>query len=214
MSTLEEQVEGEQAEYEREEEDAHADEAQSEPEEVEPEPEPEPEGHAIGPDELRKAERAIDSQRKKLAGILGDDYVSHDCVLCGGIGFVPELPPIGTTFTIEEGEAGPVLRAEAPLSDADLLQAPDKGPCDECGARGFVLTGSKNPNAKMAPCSKCSGNGWVQKAREVPMQSFGLAPNTTTGTPSPSAVAGMGPDAWGRAAGHPHWGVPPASIPG
>jgi hypothetical protein len=183
--------------------------------ETEPPPEPEPAGDPlpnIGPDELRRAELAITAQRKKLAGILGDDYVQHDCPLCAALGFLPELPDAGTRLEFFEGENGLELAlAEAPVDPA-FVQAKDKAPCDWCDALGFVLSGSQNPNARVVPCSKCSGNGWVTVAADA---SPGLVPASSQNVPpaaAPGPPAGIGPDAWGRPEGHVHWGVPPSSI--
>lgn len=214
MTTTAEQVEQEQEEYEREragdaQRDAEEEESAAREEAAEAEPlEP------IGPDELRKAENAISAQRKKLAGILGESYVAHDCPMCSSLGFVPELPPPGTEFALVPDEDGaPVLMAKPPLAE-ELQQAPDKGPCPECAALGSVKTGSKNPNAQVAPCSKCSGNGWVTIAREATQYAPPPPLDGLGAVPPPAPPPGVGIDAWGRPAGHQHWGVPPAQIPG
>ena len=199
-----EQVEAEQDSYEN----------PPEPDEPEPdEPEPEP-AQAIGPDELRKAERAIDAHRKKLAGILGESYVAHDCLLCAGVGFVPELPPIGTVLTLAETEEGPTLEFAAPNTAESYPEARDKQACDWCEAFGFVRSGSKNPNAAVVPCSKCSGNGWVAKPVDVPPAATTYAQATYAEANTPPPPPGIGEDPWGRPAGHKHWGVAPALIPG
>lgn len=221
MTTMAEQVEGEQSEYEREREEESEDaeldsEEESEDEEAEAEEaEAQPEAlAAIGPDEIRKAERAIEAERRKLAGILGDAYVAHDCPLCSALGFLPELPPVGTTLLVNEGEAGVEFLAMPPQATPDYIAAKDKGPCDWCNAEGLVTTGSRNPNAAVMPCSKCNGNGWVMIAVPEP------APAAPTYVPAPTPNGApvyqqtLGPDAWGRPEGHAHWGVPPANIPG
>lgn len=168
----------------------------------------------IGPEEIAKAEKARDAQRRKLAGILGDGYVAHDCPMCSALGFLPELPPVGVVLEVVPDGDTVGFNVQAPEPQPDYVQAPDKEACPWCEALGFVVTGSRNPNAAVAPCTKCSGNGWVTKAVEVAPVSPVLAPQqypTTTGGPAPD---GLGLDAWGRPAGHQHWGVPPASIPG
>jgi hypothetical protein len=221
MSALEEMVAEEQESFEAEEEaEAEAfesedeDAAAAESEDGDESPDAEPELRAIGPQEIQKAERAIATQRKKLAGILGDEYVAHDCLLCGALGFVPELPPPGTTFTTVQDEAGIALVAAPPEPERQLVRAKDKAPCDWCDAEGFVDTGSKNPNTKFMPCTKCAGNGWVIVAVDEPVTpAFGAVPTVQM----PDAQAGtenVGADAWGRPAGHQHWGVPPAMIQG
>ena len=63
--------------------------------------EKEPQAFAsIGEKEIRAAERARDAYRKKIASILGDVAVVHECLLCAGLGYLPDLPPQGTTFSI------------------------------------------------------------------------------------------------------------------
>jgi hypothetical protein len=221
MTTLEEQIaEAEAPEPDEEEEAVEAEEDEpEEPEEPEreaesAEPPEQPALTAIGPDEIRKAENAISAQRKKLGGILGDDYVAHDCLVCSGLGFVPELPPAGVMFVAVESEDGMTLLAQEPEPQRNLVEAKDKTGCDWCAGEGFVLSGSKNPNAAVVPCSKCSGNGWVMVP--VEQSSPPVAAAVTTGeTPaSPANTEGLGHDAWGRPAGHQHWGVPPAMIQG
>lgn len=221
MTTMAEQVESEQSEHdaEREAEDAEHDgddETENKNEEAEAEEaEAEPEALAtIGPDEIRKAERAIDAERKKLAGILGDAYVAHDCPLCSALGFLPELPPEGTTLLVSEGEAGIEFLAMPPQAQPEYVDAKDKGPCDWCNAEGLVRTGSRNPNAAVMPCSKCSGNGWVMIVVNEPAPALPPPPPPVAPNGAPMYVAPIGPDAWGRPEGHTHWGVPPANIQG
>lgn len=221
MTTMAEQVEAEQETFDSEQEDDDAehdaeDENEDENEEADAEDvEAQPEAlAAIGPDEIRKAERAIDAERRKLAGILGEAYVAHDCPLCSALGFLPELPPVGTQLLVNEGEAGIEFLAMPPQVQPEYIAARDKGPCDWCNAEGFVTTGSKNPNAAVMGCSKCQGNGWVMIAVAEPPQAPPPGGVALTPTGAPVYVPTIGPDAWGRPEGHVHWGVPPANIQG
>lgn len=185
-------------------------------EEGEAEAEPEqPSGLApIGPEEIRKAERARSDQQKRLARILGAEYVAHECLFCTGLGFTPELPPVGATFHIVQGADGPTFEVQGPTDDIPLLTAPDKTMCDECDGYGEVLTGSKAPHGMVAPCSKCAGNGWIMVARESPVV-LDFSPALASPVAGVAVQGSNGaPDAWGRPAGHVHWGVPPASVPG
>lgn len=214
MTTLAEMVEEEAAAAEAEEEAASAEPEDDEPE-AEPEDEPEPEALApIGPEEIRKAERAREGQRKRLAAILGDDYVAHECIFCSGLGFNPEPPPPGASFLVVETEDGLAFQVEPPPPEIPLLQAPDKAMCPECDGWGEVLSGSKAAHGMVTPCSKCAGNGWVITPRDEPYVAG--APPVTAPPPAayipPSVQAGE--DGWGRPPGHQHWGVPPAMIPG
>ncbi len=214
MATLTQLVEEEAARAEAEEpeeEEAEAEEPEPEPEPEEPEEAEEPEALAvIGEEEIRKAEKAREAQRKRLAGILGETYVAHECIFCSGLGFTPEPPPVGTTLTVVEGEDGLAFEAQPPAPPVPLLPAPDKEMCPECDGYGEVLSGSKAPHGAITVCSKCSGNGWVIVPRAEPVGALTMPPMTVTPPPSLEGV----PDAWGRAFGHPHWGVPPAQIPG
>ncbi len=206
------------------EEEAAAAEAEAKAAEPEPEPgpgpEPEPQEReqqafvAIGEKEIKQAERARDAYRKRIGSILGDEAVVHECLLCAGLGYLPDLPPPGTQFGIALGEDGPALVASEPLSEPEYVAALDKAECPECQGLGLVKTGAKTEHGRIAPCSKCSGNGWVMIARAEP-----LAAGISSTTPPPVAADGspaiqLGPDAWGRPFGHKHWGVPPAQIPG
>jgi hypothetical protein len=198
--------------------EAEADEAEvEEEEEAEPEPEPEPDPEplaAIGEEAIKKAERARDAQRKRLAGILGDDYVAHECMFCSGLGYTPEPPPVGARLTVIQTDDGLAFEAEPPPSEIPLRQAPDKGRCGECDGYGEILTGSRAPHGMVAPCSKCNGNGWLTVIRPEPPTANVTMTHAAIGQPTPGMIAAGTPDAWGRPAGHQHWGVPPAQIPG
>lgn len=201
--------------------EAERDDVEGEPEteEVEPITEPEPEQEAqpfahVGPNEIKKAERAIEAQRERLGKILGGEAVAHECILCAGMGYLPDVPPPSTRFEVVATDNGVGLAALEPEPEAEYPEAKDKQACDWCDGWGFVLTGAKNPNAKVGPCSKCSGNGWVT----VPVEAGQVAalPQSPTPVPPPESlkVGTEMVDAWGREYGHPHWGVPPANIRG
>ncbi len=216
MTTLEETVDeealNEELEHLHDEEAAEAEPA--------PEPEPEPADEepeallSITPEQIAKAERARSAQQKRLAGILGEGYVEHECIFCTGLGFTPEPPPLGATFTVVSGEDGPTFEVQAALSDIPLLQAPDKQACDECDGYGEVLSGSRAPHAMVVPCTRCAGNGWVMVARELPIATVAPAVDGGPRALDTPDLGALGADAWGRPQGHKHWGVPPASIPG
>lgn len=214
MTTLAEQVESEQEEYERGDEDEDEG-AEDEDEGAEEAEEGEQEQlEAIGPGELAKAEKAIQGQRKRLAGILGESYVAHDCPLCAALGFVPELPPLGTQFLATEEEGGLVLLAKPPEEALPLVQARDKAMCDWCEGYGQVTSGARNEYAAVVPCTKCAGNGWVMVAVAGPLATPAYELPVVAAPEPVNAAAQLGQDAWGRPPGHQHWGVPPAQIPG
>lgn len=212
MSTIAEMARAEADETEAHEaEAAEAGELDENETTVAPEVEDEPEA-SVGEAEIRKAEKAIEAQRRKLAGILGDGAVAHECLFCTGLGFVPELPPLGALAQVVD-EGGPALAWSAPgQPPADLLQAADKATCDACNGYGEQVTGSRNPHALTAPCGKCNGNGWMGVI--PPSQGYTIPP-VTTGPggipPAPSAPL-IPPDAWDRPQGHPHYGIPPSMV--
>jgi hypothetical protein len=211
MPTFLETAEREAAEAEAETEEAEEEETPAPPAPDEDEPE---QLATIGEEAIKKAESAMRAQRKRLAGILGADYVAHECLFCSGLGYTPEPPPLGARLHIIETADGLGFEAEPPPSEIPLKQAPDKGICGECDGYGEVLTGSRAPHGMVAPCSKCNGNGWLMVIRPEP----GVPIWQGTASPQPVPTLGMieagTPDAWGRPAGHQHWGVPPAQIPG
>ena len=221
MTTLTEMVEQEAARAENEEPESEPEEeAAAESGESEPEDEPEPEEEqpealaAIGEAEIRKAEKAIEGQRKKLAAIFGEEAVAHDCLLCSGLGFMPELPPLGTRFTFVQGEDGPALNFDAPEPEPEYRQATDKETCSECGGFGQTLTGAKKPAQVLWQCGACNGSGFIQTGAIVVSTAPTAPPAPYEPAPIPQVDVGLAPDQWGRPAGHQHWGVPPALIAG
>lgn len=185
------------------------------PDETEPEPTPEPEPEPVegfGPKEMRLVEKAIDAQRRKLSLIIGADQVAHDCPVCSARGFLSAEPPIGLRLEFVQGENGIDVGVVPPETPPELKHAPDKGICDECDGWGEVITGARNPNTAIWQCSKCNGNGYVTVIREQP--AYQLPPVTTSPgglIPAPADV-GLPPDAWGRPAGHPHYGLLPSQV--
>lgn len=214
MTTMAEQVEAEQEEFEAEGEGEPEPEPDPEPAPDEPEAPPEPEAIAIGPEEIAKAERARDAYRKKIGGILGDEAVEHECILCAGLGYLPALPPPGVMFTVVDTEEGPALHAEESPAPVPFKQASDKETCAECDGYGQTKTGAKAPGQEYWQCGKCGGSGWTMKQGEVQPQAPPSYFPEMPAAPAPVLAIDGPPDAWGRPPGHQHWGVPPASIVG
>ena len=214
MTTMAEQVEAEQEEYEHEGESEPEPEPDPEPAPDEPEP-AEPEAAVvIGPDELKKAEAARKSYRTKIANILGEENVEHECIMCAGLGYLAGMPPAGVTFTIVYTEDGPTLIADEPRAEVQFPQASDKETCPECNGYGQTKTGAKPPGQEYWQCGVCGGSGWrmIGAQTQAPMAPPSYFPEAPA-APPPLAIDGP-PDAWGRPPGHQHWGVPPASIVG
>lgn len=161
---------------------------------------------------IRKAERAIADQKTRLAKILGDEMVAHDCPLCSALGYLPELPPPGATLEVVETDDGVSFNILAPGVPPELKDARDKVACDWCDGYGQVRSGSKFPPAAVVPCTKCLGNGWQTVAADAPQTIYvpsptGAVPNGATNQPMQ-----VPDDAWGRPYGHPHYGMPPSMV--
>jgi hypothetical protein len=97
---------------------------------------------AEGSDDLRKKfDKANSDHRKRLERLLGAPLEGQECPTCDTYGYV--LGPKDETV---------------PLTLAEDAEA-----CEACGAYGEVLTGSKNPQQMVKPCSRCGGRGWREK---------------------------------------------------
>lgn len=215
MASVAEMAREEAERVEAEEEDEQgAGEPESGDDEDEDEEPGNPATEAIGPDEIKRAERAREAQRRKLAGILGDAYVAHECLFCSGLGYAPEPWPAGVKLAVVQGEDGLAFEVEAPSLEMPLLSAQDKAMCGECDGWGEVLSGSKASHGAITPCSRCAGNGWTQIARGEPTAPPYPQPDASGALPNVTAPSTGLPDAWGRPSGHQHWGVPPAMIAG
>lgn len=211
MNKYAEMAQAEEEAVEADEEDA------AEAGELDPQPVEEPgeeEEPVVDEAALKRVNRALEDQKTRLAKILGDAAVAHDCILCGTLGYLPAVPAAGSVYEIVEAEGALTLAPYGPQNVGELKPAKDKEACPDCDATGEVLTGSKNPNAMVAACSKCNGNGWV-------IRSIDQTPQTIYVPPIPAQPNGIAqppevtwPDAWGRPPGHRDYNVPPASVNG
>jgi len=181
------------------------------PEPDDPDPtDPDPEGKAVTPPEpaalgevdaerMGKAlEKANTTYRNALGRIDGLEFDAFaECEKCNGMGFVPpNLEP-------------------AP----DVLDAPDKVRCHGCNGWGVQATPSLAATHDFEQCITCTGNGWVIKAIEAAQPVYpihNIPPIQTAPAGYTSDANGLPPqpttDAWQRPVGHPHFGVPPASL--
>lgn len=176
--------------------------------------EEQPAAVGLTPEQIAKAERARGQYRTKLAGILGDEAVAHECVLCAGLGYLGDLPPEGTEFVFHYTAEGPELGFKPPEARPEYQQASDKETCPECAGYGVTLTGAKPPAQVEWQCGKCGGAGWVTKTPTAGANVQPLYLSPSEAPPQADAGSGMAPDAWGRPWGHAHYGVPPAAIQG
>jgi hypothetical protein len=121
---------------------------------------------AEGSDDLRKKfDKANSDHRKRLERLLGAPLEGQECPTCDTYGYV--LGP--------KDESVPLTLAE----DAEA--------CEACGAYGEVLTGSKNPQQMVKPCSRCGGRGWHEKVLPPPA----ILPVANTTPAEPAQLAGI-----------------------
>ena len=179
--------------------------------EAEAEPDPEPSSQFSMEEATKKLAASEKAHRTRVATIMGEDLNEVElCPLCATFtaGFV--LPYAALTAEVSLKDAVRRLNGDAP--QAELQQAKDKMACPDCDGWGDVLTGAKVERGKTDQCIKCNGKGFVTKLY-VPDQPAGNAePYPGSGekivNPPPGGVS----DGYGRPAGHPHWGVDPATI--
>ena len=170
-----------------------------EPEEgTTPEPEPEPDtpaepepdtpgdqslaqaAAAEGSEEqLKRAETANRNYHKRIREILGDDPNRHECPACEGLGVV-------------WGEQ---------QEEYDFATAKDAEPCTDCNALGMVLTGSRNPDQRLKPCTPCGGRGWLVKPVPVaPVVALPVTPEAAATPVGGQWVPGVGFIPYGQTA--------------
>lgn len=206
LETIKERADAEADEAER---DEHEQAAAGEPELEAPAP-AEPEISARDQEKmLRALEREASRHEREVAKIMGVDFAElANCPLCQIPGFVFPFQP-GTEHDEARRSAVEYYLGAA---EPDLVPSPTKARCDDCAGWGWVLSGARNPEHVREICDVCNGNGWVQRAARVaPVSAAGDTPGgssvLTAATAAPS-----GPDAWGRPAGHIHYGQPPSMV--
>lgn len=169
--------------------------------------EPDPEAKAAEPPALgevdvermgKQVERANKNYRSALEKVEGLEFSAFaECATCNGMGFVPPnfvAPP-------------------------ELVAAPDKALCHGCNGYGVQTTPSLNEQHQLEQCVVCNGNGWKLQAIPEPQPQPAYMPNVppiTTAAQGPGDANGLAmpatTDAWQRPVGHPHFGIPPASL--
>lgn len=212
MSTLTEtaKVEGDEAE------EAEEDETPTEPE-GEPEPEPEP---APEPPASQMTEQEAEREFKKLEK-LAETYLPKALTLAEKLGIPAQACPLCTFPGLAIPRAGhevtsdveaAVLAMIGKSAPAEFKESPQYHRCETCDGWGDVLTGAQKEISKTAPCAPCGGKGFVMGQVILPP----AAPNGTP--PYPGAGEAFQPlpqgvkDAWGRPAGHIHWGIDPVNV--
>jgi hypothetical protein len=214
VSTLAERarIEAEEAEAENPDESEEAEEAETQPE---PEPEPAPEPPAAqmteqdAEREFKKLETAAQTYLKKAMPItekLGMPVQA--CPLCTFPGLAIPRQAHEVTSDVETAVLALIGKAQPPA----FKESPQYRRCDACDGFGEVLTGAQKEISRTAPCNLCGGKGYVTGQIVTPGTPLNGAPAYPGAelphTPLPQGI----PDAWGRPAGHIHWGIDPANV--
>ena len=157
----------------------------------------------------KKLEAEAQRHEKRLREIMGEDFallVANPTDWTPGYIFnVPEMHPTPDAVAAFHALLGIAQEEE-------LLPADDAEACPVCNAKGRTKTGSEVDGQRDKPCRRCNGAGWIGKAVPVeplaPVAQFQPSAPAASNAPNQFQVA----DRWGRPAGHPHYGLEPASI--
>jgi hypothetical protein len=212
MSELTEVAEREAAEAEAEEPEQDET-AEEEAAEEEPPVEPEPAVERLTPEQAEAIVKSLEREAQrhareveKRAGPMFADLTP--CPLCVTAGFAFKF--VGQPIDPAQAEAVHALLGET--APTEYAQDPDTERCDTCNGWGEVLSGAQADRSKVIQCNRCGGKGYRQKIQQyappIPLVTPPFPGAEIPHTPLPQGSK----DGWGRPAGHPHWGVDPASI--
>jgi hypothetical protein len=130
------------------------------------------------------------------------------CPLCTVPGLAITRSAHEVTSDVEAAVLGMIGKGVAP----EYVESNQYERCDACNGWGEVLTGAQKDISRTAICNPCGGKGYKPVVQAyVPTPAPAPAPfpgATATYIPLPAGSA----DAWGRPAGHPHWGLDPAMV--
>lgn len=216
MSTLTDKAKAEAEEVEANEPNEEEEEAEAgEQAQPGPELEPEPESKSAAMTE-QQAEREFAKLEKKaqtyLEGALAIasklEIPVQPCPLCTFPGLAIPRSANEVTSDVE----GAVLALIGKAVEPTYKESQAYARCEACDGWGDVLTGARKDVSRTAMCVACGGKGFTNVVTPAPAQNL-PAPAAFPGaqlayTPLPAGV----PDAWGRPAGHPHWGLDPAMV--
>jgi hypothetical protein len=179
--------------------------------EAAPEPQPEPEPSALA--NVNAIGKKLDTEDRRhhaaLAKVLGEDFaLYHECPLCLTLGYA--LPAMPGQFDPNQRMA--VLAAMGDEPEPELNEAPEAKRCDVCDGWGELLTGSRNDTGRVKLCARCEGKGWIANLEDGAQNGAGAGVGYTLPPPAQQWPPVPNNDAWGRPAGHPHWGQDPASV--
>ena len=140
-----------------------------------------------------------------------DEYrynLSSVCPLCEGHGLM---------FTPSNAEEqaqlrGFILSLVGDTTAEELRPHPRFHRCDTCEGEGKVYTGSRVQGQDALPCPDCNGQGHSGGATQAAPTVLPVSAPSVSGPPPQSEQERIGPDAWGRPPGHPHYGLLPAQV--
>lgn len=174
---------------------------------VDPEPTPAPEPltqkqlEAIG----RKIDAAAATHENALRRILGDDFNEWlPCPLCMTDGHFAPMP----AEQRDPAQVQAVLAALGQDGYSELREATWLVRCDTCDGQGRVRTPSHSPENAVVNCRDCASRGYNEKP-PTPVAVPAWTPPAPAQFDYSSSGGPMhnGPDAWGKPAGHPQWGI-------
>jgi hypothetical protein len=176
---------------------------------IEAEAEREPAPASPTAKQLEAMGKAIDKastvHETALRRILGDQFEEWmPCPLCMTDGHFAPIPR-------EQRDPDQIAAVHAALGEdgySELSAATWLVKCETCNGKGQVRTPSDNPDHAVVNCRDCASRGY----NEAPLPSVAAVPAWAPPPPPPSPVEwypvpGGQPDAWGKPAGHPQWGI-------
>jgi hypothetical protein len=207
-------AEADAVEAESPDEDEEAAEAEGE---LEREPEPDPEAATAAPAMTeQQAEREFAKLERKaqtyLEGALAIarklEMPVQPCPLCTFPGLAIPRQEHEVTSDVE----GAVLALIGKSPEPAFVESDQYERCVACDGWGEVLTGAQKPVSRAAQCIQCGGKGFKPVVQQY-VAPTPAAPPAFPGAQLPYVPLPTGTnDAWGRPAGHPHWGIDPATV--
>lgn len=133
---------------------------------------------------------------------------SSVCPLCDGHGLMwtPETPE-------EQAQMrGFVLALVGEATPEEFHDHPTYHRCETCDGYGKVRTGSRVPSQEALNCPDCNGQGHTGGRSNVTALPAPPPPGVPTEAVPQAEQERIGPDAWGRPPGHPHYAKLPAEV--
>lgn len=150
--------------------------------------------------------RATADYKATVAEIMGDDFaglVESPLDWIPGYLWNPAMVPVDEDTARATLE---LLNGDQPPQDDTTRR------CPRCNGWGVLMTGSRADGKITRICARCEGGGWVANVDDELAARRVDEPAETTPPALPAPPTTGLPDAWGRPAGHPHWGITPAEV--